>query len=69
MFSVLAIFVVDSLFIALPANSLLSKFFEVQAFTGDEMYRVNLIFGIVACTVLTFVSEKLIAVNYTRVCD
>ena len=33
------------------------------------MYKLNLIVGIVACTVLTFVSEKLIAVNYTRACD
>jgi len=69
MISVLAIFVIDSLFIALPTSSILSRFFEVQAFTGDEMYKMNLIIGIVSCSILTFVSEKLIAINFTKVCD
>lgn len=69
MFSVIAIFVIDSLFIALPASSILSKFFEVQTFTDDQMYKFNLVVGIIACSILTFVSEKLIAVNFTKVCD
>lgn len=69
MFSVIGIFVIDSLFIALPTSSILSKFFEVQTFSDDQMYKFHLVVGIIACSILTFVSEKLIAVNFTKVCD
>ena len=67
--SVIAIFLVDCLFLVLPTSSFLSKFFNVMPYTGDQMYKLNVISGILLCTIMTFVSEKMIAVYFTKVCD
>ena len=68
-FSVMGIFVVDSLFLALPTSYPLLKFFEIEQFTNDLNYKFHLLAGIVLCSILTFATEKFIAINYTRVCD
>ncbi len=48
---------------AFPSTFVLCEFFEVEPFTNDVAYKYNVIVGIVACSCLTFITEKLIA-NY-----
>lgn len=53
----------DCVFLALPSTFVLSEFFEVEPFTGYNAYKYHVIIGIVACSCLTFITEKVIA-NY-----
>jgi len=53
----------DCVFLAVPSTFVLSEFFEVEPFTGDIAYKYHIIVGIIACSFLTFITEKVIA-NY-----
>jgi hypothetical protein len=57
------------MFFVLPTTSWLNMFFEVQEFTDDTAYKINVVVGILINTVLTFMSEKLIAINLTKYFD
>jgi hypothetical protein len=69
MLSVVGICIIDCLFFLLPTSSPLLKFFEVEEFTNDHVYKIHIVIGIVLCSIFTFAAEKLIAVNYTEMCD
>jgi hypothetical protein len=69
LFSTLAIFVCNSLFLALPASNPLTTFFEVQPYTDDYEYKYKVLTGIVLCSVLTFGLEKVNAIYVTAYFD
>lgn len=53
----------DCVFLAFPSTFVLCEFFEIEPFTNDVAYKYHVIIGIVACSCLTFITEKVIA-NY-----
>ena len=69
MVSVVSIFIVNALFLALPTSSWLCTFFEVQKLTGDLSYKYNLLVGVAINSMLTFLAEKVIAVHLTKYFD
>ena len=69
MVAIIGIFATNTLFVALPASNPLCVFFEVQKFTDDVQYKWHVVAGIVACGVLTYVAEKVIAIYLTAYFD
>lgn len=69
MVSLVGIFTVNTLFVALPSTNPLNMFFEVEQFTGDVGYKWNVTIGIILCGVLTYIAEKVIAIYLTSYFD
>lgn len=68
-FTIVGIFICDILFLVLNDNNWLNKFFNVLPYTGQMSYKYNIAVGIGANTILTFITEKVIAVPFTAFYD
>ena len=66
---VVATFVMNTLFIVLPASSPICKFFGLQQYTGDVSYKWNITIGIVLNAALTYTAEKVISKYVTSYFD
>lgn len=66
---VVATFVMNTLYIALPASGPICTFFGLQQYTGDVSYKWNITIGIVLNAALTYGAEKVISKFVTSYFD
>jgi hypothetical protein len=69
MVTIVSVFICNTLFLGLPSTNKFCMFFEVEKFVDDVEYKYKIMIGIVLCSLITYLAEKIIVLYITKYFD